>query len=99
MVKRKIVWDKPAYQTLQAAYEYIKKDSLQNAEMVKLDLLRMTQQLELHAERHPPDKFKIHNDGTYRAFEKHSYRIAYKVLPQQVTILRVRHVKQEPLLY
>ena len=78
MVRRKIVWDKPALQALQAAYDYIKKDSLQNAELVRLDLLDMTQRLEFHSERHPPDKFKTNNDGTYRAFEKHSYRITYK---------------------
>ena len=99
MVRRKIVWDKPALQALQAAYDYIKKDSLQNAELVRLDLLDMTQRLEFHSERHPPDKFKTNNDGTYRAFEKHSYRITYKIVPQQVIILRVRHVKQEPLPY
>jgi hypothetical protein len=25
-----------------------------------------------------PDKYKADNDGSYRAFEKHSYRIVYR---------------------
>lgn len=31
MVKKVVVWDKPAYTSLQAAYDYIKEDSPINA--------------------------------------------------------------------
>lgn len=47
----------------------------------------------------PPDKFKKNNPGNYRAFEKYSYRIAYKHTATEIRILRVRHVKQEPKEY
>lgn len=97
--KRDVIWDKPALQSLQAAFKFIKQDSLQNAEMVKNELLNLAQKLSHNPERHPPDKFRKNNDGSYRAFEKLSYRIAFKITDTQVIILRVRHTKQEPLEY
>ena len=50
-------------------------------------------------ERFPMDRFKIDNAGNFRAFETHSYRVAYKHSDTEVRILRVRHVHQEPLEY
>jgi plasmid stabilization system protein ParE len=95
----KVVWDKAAYQSLLEIHKFIKKDSLQNAYMVKQELLKSIQELSINPKRNPPDKFKLDNDGSYRAFEKLSHRIAYKVTDTQVIVLRIRHVKQEPLAY
>ncbi|WP_369427811.1 type II toxin-antitoxin system RelE/ParE family toxin [Membranihabitans maritimus] len=52
-----------------------------------------------HPGKYPPDKFKTDNDGSYRAFEKFSYRVAYKIKEKEIAILRIRHVKQEPKEY
>ncbi|MBK8607580.1 MAG: type II toxin-antitoxin system RelE/ParE family toxin [Chitinophagaceae bacterium] len=46
-----------------------------------------------------PDKFKENNDGSYRAFEKHHYRISYRFDNRVIRILRVRHTSREPILY
>ena len=102
MVKKSkliVVWDKPAYTSLQIAYDYIKEDSLVNAERVREEILKITKNLPDHPEKYPPDKFKKANTGNYRAFEKYSYRVAYKITEQKIIILRVRHVKQEPKEY
>ena len=100
MVKKKLVaWDKPAYASLQRAYDYVKEDSLVNAERVREGILKTTKGLSDHPEKYPPDKFKKANAGNYRAFEKYSYRVAYKITESKIIILRIRHVKQEPKDY
>ena len=100
--KRKpiVVWNKRAYASLQNAFNTIKKDSLQNAEMVRDEILRITrEELPTHPQKYPPDKFKINNNGEYRAFVKHSYRISYKYTSSEIRILRLRHSKKEPKEY
>ena len=94
-----VAWDKPAYSSLQLAYDHIKEGSLANAEQVLEGILKITVGLPDHPEKYPRDKFKKNNPGNYRAFEKYSYRVAYKITEQEIIVLRVRHVKQEPLEY
>lgn len=96
---RIVVWDKPAYASLQKAYDHIKQDSLTHAEKVREGILKITRSLADHPEKYPPDKFKTDRLGNYRAFEIYSYRIAYKIRVRKIVILRVRHVKQEPKEY
>jgi len=49
--------------------------------------------------KHPIDKYKKINDGSYCAFEIYHYRIAYKISNKQITILRFRSTHQEPKTY
>ena len=98
MVKR-IVWSMEAKKQLKEAIEYIRQDSFQNAIKVRSDIVKMTRNLSAYPETHTIDKYKIGNDGTYRAFEKHRYRISYRVLLNEIWILRVRHTSMEPLSY
>lgn len=100
MVKKPVVvWNKVAEASLQREYQRIKEDAPKNAKKVKDDILAETRKLADYPEMHPPDKFKHQNAGNYRAFEKHSYRIAYRHTEKEIRILRVRHVKQEPKPY
>lgn len=101
MVKKskRVVWDKPAYTSLEKAYNHIKQDSLTNAEKVRTGIIKITRSLSGRPEKYPPDKFKTDNRGNYRAFEKYSYRVAYKITEEEIIILRIRHVKQEPKEY
>jgi len=48
---------------LRKAYDYICKDSPQNAKKVVDELVLITNQLSLQPEMFPPDKFKKNNDG------------------------------------
>ena len=64
MVKRKIEIEHAAKLQLKQAYEYIRKDSLQNAEKVREKILRNIKALALNPEQHPKDKFCINNVGT-----------------------------------
>lgn len=57
----------------------------------------LAENLKQNPEIYPLDKYRKNNDGTIRAFEVYSYRVAYQVTSSEIRILRVRHVKREPL--
>lgn len=94
-----VVWNNNASLYFKKAYEYIKEESQINAEKVRNGIVKMIDSLPANPTKHPPDKFKKNNPGNYRAFEKYSYRIAYKHTENEIRILRIRHVKQEPKEY
>jgi plasmid stabilization system protein ParE len=96
---RKITWGKTALQQFNSAIEYINEDSVQNAEKVRIEILEKIERLTSHAEMYPPDKYKLSNDGNYRAFECQHLRIAYNISASEIRILRVRHTGREPLAY
>lgn len=99
MKKRKISWDKPALLYFSEAIRYIRKDSDQNADKVKKEILAKIKELSVRPQIHTPDKYKQNNTGNYRAFELHRYRIAYLVKDEEIIIARVRHTSQEPEQY
>lgn len=93
------IWSKSARVELHKAYLYILLDSLQNAEMVRDDIIDATISLSKYPKKHPLDKFKNDNDGTWRAFELHHYRISYRIMPNEIRIVRMRHTGKSPLNY
>lgn len=97
--KLPIIWDKVAKTQLKKAYNKILKDSYQGAVTVRDGILDAVDEIPEQPHRYPADKFKANNSGNYRAFELHSYRVAYKITDENIQILRVRHVKREPLEY
>ena len=94
-----VVWSNSAKAELKRAFEYIALDSLQNAKIVRDTLIDHTIDLTTNAEKHPLDKFKKDNDGSWRAFEKHHYRVSYRILKNQIRIVRMRHTSKSPLSY
>jgi len=67
--------------------------------MVRAEIMKAVDELPLNPEKYPPDKYKKDNPGNYRAFEKYSLRVAYKHTNEEIRILRIRHVRQEPKPY
>jgi plasmid stabilization system protein ParE len=98
MVKKQyqIVWTKRSQLHMKAAHKYISKDSPQNATKVVTDIVTAVNKALDNPEFYGPDKYKINNDGSYRAFEKHHYRIVYRFSKNIIRVLRVRHTKMEP---
>lgn len=94
---REIIWDKEAILQLEEIYKYISERSLKAAEKVKRSIKETIQKLGRFPEVHNPDRFKNNNDGSFRAFEKYSYRVTYKISSSKVIIVRTRHTAQEPL--
>jgi plasmid stabilization system protein ParE len=98
-MERVIVWNKRPSKFLAKILRRISEDSQLQAERVEEAVLKAIAELVRNPERHPPDKFNKTNLGNCRAFELMSLRIAYKLTPTQIRVLRIRHVKQEPLDY
>ncbi|AXY76729.1 type II toxin-antitoxin system RelE/ParE family toxin [Paraflavitalea soli] len=94
-----VVIDNSAKRQLKEIYEYIKKDSLQNAEKVSHNILLSIKALLKNPLHHSPDKYRLNNDGSYRAYELYKYRITYHVSAQEIRVIRIRHTKMNPLLY
>ena len=96
---RRLIWDEQALIEVERSLEWIGKTSLHQTELVEQAILSRIELIRVHPERFPPDKYKINNQGSYRAFETHSYRISYYHTENEVRILRCRHVKQRPKKY
>jgi len=101
MVKKgiKVTIDNLALSQLKQAYNYIKKDSPKNALKVKNDIFSACMALSTHPLKNPADKYKLNNDGSYRAFEKHHYRVVYRILPTEIKVVTIRHTSMEPREY
>ena len=98
-MKNQLVWTRRSQQHLKALYEYINEESPQNALKILNDIITATEKALVNPEHYNADKFKTNNDGSYRSFEKHKYRIAYRYKKNIIRVLRVRHTKREPKNY
>ncbi len=94
-----VVWTKRSQQHMRRIFDYISKDSVQNAVKVLEDITEAVNKAVPNPEFYPADKYKKNNDGSYRAFEKHRYRIAYRFGQHTIRVLRVRHTSMEPKEY
>lgn len=92
-------WSAKAELQLKKAFEYIRKDSEQNAIKVREEIVLLCSSVASNPERFPPDKFKVNNTGSYRAFELHRYRVSYVILEDVVLIVRLRQTAMSPLQY
>lgn len=94
-----IKWNKKAINQLDEAIEHIEIESPDNAEKVKEAILLKIDSLLKHPEKYNPDKYKKQNDGSFRAFELHHYRISYRYKGIEIRIIRIRHTKKNPVGY
>ena len=99
MANRRLEWDRQALRQFNKAILFIAEDSVQNAENVRAEIIEKIEALLPNPEKHPLDKYKLDNDGNYRAFELHRLRIAYFVGTEIIRVLRVRHTSREPQEY
>lgn len=99
MGEYEVVWTNISQKQMQQLFDYISKDSLQNASKVVRDITGAVQKASNNPEIYPPDKYKTSNDGSYRAFEKHRYRISYRFAKNVIRVLRVRHTSMKAKFY
>jgi len=94
-----VVWTKQSQKQMRQVFSHISKDSPLNASKVIHDIAEAVQKAAFNPEMYGPDKYKNDNDRSYRAFEKHHYRVAYRFSKNVIRVLRVRHTAMEPLAY
>ncbi len=92
-----VVWRKRALGQLTHLFDYISEDSLESAKKVTKRILDTTEDLPRNPEKFPLDRYKLKNDGSFRAFETNNYRVAYQITSKEIRILMVRHVRMKPL--
>ena len=94
-----IKWNKTALKQLENSISFVEQESPANAEKVKISILLKIDSLLKHPEKYSPDKFKIKNDGSFRAFEMYHFRISYRIKGNEIRIFRIRHTRQNPLIF
>ena len=94
-----IVWTKRSKQNMHQTYNFICKDSPKNALKVVDDIAKAVYKARSNPEYYNPDKYKSNNDGTYRAFEKHHYRIVYRFANKVIRVLKVTYTQMNPKEY
>lgn len=99
MVELRVFIDRVAKSQLREIYDYIKRDSLQNAERIRDGIIASIRELINNPEQYPSDKYRKNNDGSFRAFEIYKYRITYHISSEQITVIRIRHTKRDLLAY
>jgi plasmid stabilization system protein ParE len=78
---------------------YIKSESGNTTTKLKTEILDTFKELAKNPERYPLDRFKLDNDGSYRAYEIYHLRMSYQISEFQIRVLRIRHTKRSPLGY
>lgn len=94
-----IKWSRHALNEFVTLINHIEKDSPANAANVSRALLEKIDNLLAHPEQCGPDKYKLNNDGSFRAFELHRLRISYRYTGREIRIVRVRHTRMNPENY
>lgn len=94
-----VVINEKAKVQLKKLYEYIQKDSYQNAEKVRNKIVESIIALSVKWEHHPPDKYRKIRDMNYRAYEILKYRITYHFIDDKILVTRIRHTKMNPVKY
>lgn len=98
MEVRKVVWDKSVLYELDEMGEYLSGKSIEATKIIST-LVKLGNDLTIDAEIYNLDRFKINNDGSYRAFEKYHYRVSYRIIDFEVRILRIQHTSRNPKVY
>lgn len=95
---KKIIWTRIAIDQLFEIHEFIANTtkSLDIADKVVSQVHKSATLLKENFELYPLDKYKHHNDGSYRAYEIFHYRVSYKVSTDEIIITSVRHTSRMP---
>jgi plasmid stabilization system protein ParE len=89
-----VVWSPEARESLSEIYNYILKDSPQNAEMVLDKIIELVNSL--HDERYEFAMDPIINKERFRHISIWSYKIIYERKQDSVLILDIFNAKQNP---
>lgn len=99
VTKKSLVWDIEASVHLEAIYLYLKEQAPTSAQKIINAIFSEIRKLPLPPEIYELDRFKLNNNGEFRAFEIYNYRIAYRVFDSEIRILRLRQSSREPKTY
>lgn len=96
---KQIIWSSDAEKQFFTVLEYLDQEAPHAINIVGGEIKEIINGLVTHFNHYPIDRFKINNDGSYRAALVYNYRISYKIEDSYIYILRIRHASREPLLF
>lgn len=103
MVKPKwaVRWTNSSNKHLREAFDEIKEysGSEDRARKIVSEIYEFVEELRSRANLFQEDCFKINNDGSFKACEKHKYRISYKIEENVVIVLRIRPAQKDPIYH
>ena len=94
--KLPIRWDRLAKKNLDAIFDYIAKDSVPAARMVKKTLIRLAHSLNDFPEKFPIEEYLAYEPENYRSVSKWSYKIIYEITDEYIIIADIFHTSQHP---
>lgn len=94
-----ISWSKESVKQIVSAINYIRNDSNQNADKIYDRIMLRLIKVASKPDMCPPDKYRRHNNGKYRAFTIYRYRVSYRIEEDSIRILRVRHSAMKAKFY
>ena len=96
----RIKWNKVAVKQLLDAIKFIEETGFQSyAEELEGNILSKIRNLSVNPILYPIDKFRKNNNGSYHAFGVDNYRISYRIMKEEIRIVRVRHTSRKPIKY
>lgn len=100
-MEKEIIWTQTSQNQLEDIYFYLLEEtkSFKIADKVIDSLVASVEILKNNWEIYETDEMRIPIDENYRAFEKFSYRISYKIDLENIFIIRVRHASRNPKNY
>lgn len=95
---KKIIWSSNALEQLEDIHFYIlfESKSIQVADKVVDKIFDSTEILKSKPEIYKLDAKKDNNDGSFRVYFVYDYMISYRITPENIQILRVRHTSRKP---
>ncbi|HTG67513.1 MAG TPA: type II toxin-antitoxin system RelE/ParE family toxin [Flavobacterium sp.] len=95
---KKIIWSSNALEQLEDIHFYIlfESKSIHIADKVIDKIFESTQILKSKPEIYKLDPKKDNNDGSFRVYFVYDYMISYRITPENIQILRIRHTSRKP---
>jgi plasmid stabilization system protein ParE len=95
---KKIIWSLDALNQLEDIHFYIlfESKSIRVADKVTEVIFESTKILKSSLEIYELDLQRKNNDGSFRAYFQYNYKISYRIVKEEIQILRVRHTSRKP---
>lgn len=93
-----IIWSTTALNQLEDIHFYIlfETKSIRIADKVIEKIFESTQIVKTASEIYELDEQRKNNDGSFRAYFVYTYKISFRIVSQEIQILRVRHTSRKP---
>lgn len=94
----KIIWSVDALNQLEDIHFYIlfETKSIRIADKVIEKIFESTKVLKTSSEIYELDEQRKNNDGSFRAFYIYNYKISYRIVSNEIQVLRIRHTSRKP---